>query len=73
MTFTDDEQLSKFLNSFDRQVKALRHDLLRITWSMRGGITYDQAAMLSPGDREIIGDIIEENAEVTKKTGHPYF
>lgn len=40
---------------------------------MRGGLTYEEALNLSLQEREIIGGIIKENLETTKKTGLPYF
>ena len=40
---------------------------------MRGGLTYEEAYMLSPHEREIIGKIIESNMEATKKSGMPFF
>jgi hypothetical protein len=55
------------------QAKELRHDLLKVCWYMRGGITYSEAAALSPSEREIIGNLVKENLETTKKTGQPFF
>tara|TARA_Y100000590_G_C15643010_1_gene985733 strand:- start:271 stop:447 length:177 start_codon:yes stop_codon:yes gene_type:complete len=55
------------------QAKELRHDLLKICWYMRGGITYSESAALSPTEREIIGKLVKENLETTKKTGQPFF
>jgi len=55
------------------QAKELRHDLLKVCWYMRGGITYSEAAALSPSEREIIGKLVKENLETTKKTGQPFF
>jgi hypothetical protein len=40
---------------------------------MRGGLTYEEAVMLGIQEREIIGDLIKENLEVTKKSGLPFF
>lgn len=40
---------------------------------MRGGITYDDAIMLSQAEREIIVTIINQNMETTKKSGLPFF
>lgn len=40
---------------------------------MRGGLTYEEALNLSWTEREIIGDIVKDNLETTKKTGLPYF
>lgn len=40
---------------------------------MRGGITADEAFALSYEDRMLIGDIVKENLEITKKTGMAFF
>jgi hypothetical protein len=40
---------------------------------MRGGITYDQALQLSVSERNLIGELIKENLETTKKSGLPFF
>ena len=40
---------------------------------MRGGISYDDAIMLSQVERDIIAKLIKENMETTKKSGLPYF
>ena len=40
---------------------------------MRGGITYDDAMLLSHNERKLIGKLIDKNLETTKKTGMPFF
>jgi hypothetical protein len=40
---------------------------------MRGGITYEEAFFLSNEEREIIGGIVKQNLETTKKSGLPFF
>jgi hypothetical protein len=40
---------------------------------MRGGLTYEEAYYLGPEEREIIGKMVEDNFETTKKSGLPYF
>jgi len=57
----------------EREQKAIRADLLKICWFMRGGITLDEAFALSNEDKEIISGIIKENLETTKKSGLPFF
>ena len=61
------------LNTFERESKALREEVLRLCWWMRGGLTYEEAYMLSPQERELVGKIIESNMETTKKSGLPFF
>ena len=40
---------------------------------MRGGLTYAEAMQMSFQERELIGVIIKENLETTKKSGLPFF
>jgi len=40
---------------------------------MRGGLTYGEAMMLSFREREIVGRLVKENLETTKKSGLPFF
>jgi len=40
---------------------------------MRGGVTLDEAFNLSYEDKQLIGDIIKDNLETTKKTGMPFY
>ena len=63
----------KTLNDMEKQQKEIKHDLLKICWYMRGGVTYDEANTMSPQEREIIGKLVKENLETTKKTGQPFF
>jgi len=57
----------------ENNTKAIRLDLIKICWYMRGGVTYDEATALSPQERELIGELVKENLETTKKTGQPFF
>jgi len=40
---------------------------------MRGGISIDEAYNLSFEDKMLIGDIVKDNLETTKKSGMPFF
>jgi hypothetical protein len=67
------EEIEKLVADYDRDTKAVKKDLLKLCWFMRGGLTYDQAHLLTPEEREFIGKIIEENLETTKESGLPFF
>lgn len=69
----DSESIARMLEGFEKDSKALKTNLLKICWYMRGGITYDEAVMLSYQDRTIINKIVEENLETTQKTKLPFF
>jgi hypothetical protein len=40
---------------------------------MRGGLSYDDAMLLSLEDRKIINEIVKDNLETAKKSGMPFF
>jgi hypothetical protein len=67
------EEIVELIDSYDKDSKALRHELLKICWYMRGGISFDDSMMLSFEDREIINRIIKDNLETTKESGMPFF
>jgi hypothetical protein len=63
----------KYLDNLDKESLSLKEELLRICWYMRGGLSYDDAFLLDYQEREIIGKIIKDNMETTKKSGLPFF
>ena len=69
----DSDQISKLVDGMEAETLVIKDEALKLAWNMRGGLTYDQALMLSFKEREMIGKIIKENIETTKKTGLPYF
>ena len=73
MALTNDQDVVNLLGKLDRESKALKHEALKFSWYMRGGLSYDDAMMLSYDDRKIISDVIKENLETTKESGLPFF
>lgn len=72
MTLSEDAILA-LVDSYEKQSRAIRDELLRFCWYMRGGLNYTDALMLSSEERRIINEIIKENLETTKKSGMPFF
>jgi hypothetical protein len=56
----------------DKEARELKKDVLKICWYMRG-LSYSEGMNLSFEEREIVGEIIKENLETTKKTGLNFF
>jgi hypothetical protein len=63
----------KYLTDLDSETKNLKHELLKICWYMRGGVTYQEALNMSIDERKIVGNIVKDNLETTKKTGRDFF
>jgi hypothetical protein len=56
-----------------KEIKAIKVDVMKLCWHMRGSVTYTEAMNMCSDDREIISSIVKDNLETTKKTGLPYF
>jgi hypothetical protein len=56
----------------DKEARAIKKDALKLCWYMRG-LSYSEGMNLSWDEREIVGEIIKENLETTKKSGLPHF
>jgi len=57
----------------DKEVNQIRQEALKMSWYMRGGISYDQALQLSHSERLMVSEIIKDNLETTKKSGLNFF
>ncbi len=69
----DAQGILGLVKSYENQVKQIKEELLRFCWYMRGGLSYDQAMLLSVEDRRIINEIVKDNLETAKKSGMPFF
>ena len=63
----------KYLKDLESETKNLKHELLKICWYMRGGVTYQEALNMSIEERKIVANIVKDNLETTKKTGRDFF
>ena len=57
----------------EKDCQTIRQEALKLSWFMRGGLTYDQAMALSIQERTQINELIKDNLETTKKSGLPFF
>lgn len=69
----DSDGIEKMIDTMDKETRNIRLDVLKLCWYMRGGVTYDEAMQMSRQERDIIGDIVKENLDTTKKSGLPFF
>ena len=68
-----DSEIVSYLKDFDKQVKNLKLETMKVCWFMRGGITWQEALNLSPEERTVVSQLVKENMETTKKSGQPFF
>jgi hypothetical protein len=67
------KEIEGVIEEYDNNTRAIKDELLRICWFMRGSIGYNECHMLTPDEKTIIAKIIEKNLEITKESGLPYF
>ena len=67
------EEIVQYLDSMDSETRAIKEEALKMSWFMRGGVSYEDAMYLSQQERELIGKIIKSNMETTKESGMPFF
>jgi len=53
--------------------KELKHELMKICWFMRGGVTYQEALNMDVNERKLVATIVKDNLETTKKSGRDFF
>ena len=61
------------MDGMEKEAESIRQESLKMSWYMRGGISYDQVLALSNRERAMISDIIKDNLETTKKSKLPFF
>lgn len=56
-----------------KEALAIKYNAQRISWYMRGGVTYDDILNMSEDEINHLNKIIEENLDTTKKSKMPFF
>ena len=67
------QKVMKYLKDMDSDIKNLKHELLKICWYMRGGVTYQEALNMDVNERKLVATIVKDNLETTKKSGRDFF
>ena len=67
------EEIQELSERMEKETKALKNELYRICWFMRGSLSVTEAYNLSQEDTDLINRIIKDNLETTKKSQMPFF
>jgi hypothetical protein len=73
LLYLDGNKIEELFKQFDKDTKALKEQLLKMCWYMRGGVSYTEILNSSIDERDIITEIIEGNLATTKETQLPFF
>ena len=69
----DLNEIQQVVEEFEKDSKAMKKELYKIAWYMRGSLSITESYMLDYTDRTIISEIIKENLDTTKQTNLPFF
>lgn len=61
------------VKKMEDESKALKKEIYKLAWFMRGSLSIEEAHMIDFSDREVLAEIIKENLETTKESGLPFF
>ena len=70
---SEPKELEKLVESYENQIIEIKKNALRMSWHMRGGVSYTDVLNMSSMERKSINEIIESNMEITKKNQIPFF
>jgi hypothetical protein len=66
-------EIEQIVKEMDEDSKALKKELFKMAWYMRGSLSIEEAFTLDIESRTAIAEIIQENLETTKETKLPFF
>ena len=73
LLYLSQDDIEKLVKKYEQEVTTIKRNALKAAWYMRGSLSYLDAMNLSPSETNIINQIIDENLELTKKSGLPFF
>jgi hypothetical protein len=57
----------------EKECNSIKKNALKLSWYMRGGVSYEDVLNMSQQERISLNEIIEDNLETTKRTDMPFF
>jgi hypothetical protein len=58
---------------YEKEVGNIKKTAISYAWYLRGGVSYEDILNMSSEERTYIGELIENNLEITKKSNMPFF
>ncbi len=67
------DEINALTAEMDQEAKAIKEEIIKLCWYMRGGMSLTEAHDLTLTERQLITDLIKSNLEITKETRLPFF
>lgn len=69
----DLKKISAMINSMGLEVRALLKQAIEVAWFSRGSIQYETALAMSPLERDLVIEFVNDRLEAQKKSPHPVY
>lgn len=67
------EEIEEFTDSMVKEIDELDRNALKMSWYMRGGVSYSDIMNMTSKQIDALNSVIDENLETTKKSKLPFF
>ena len=67
------EGVQKLLDRMENDANEIKSSALKLSWYMRGGVSYEDILNMSSYERTQLNEIVKSNLETTKKSNLPFF
>jgi hypothetical protein len=67
------EEIDKMTDSMVKEIDELDRNALKMSWYMRGGVSYSDIMNMTSKQVDALNSVIDENLETTKKSKMPFF
>jgi hypothetical protein len=67
------EEIDKMTDSMVKEIDELDRNALKMSWYMRGGVSYSDIMNMTTKQVDALNSVIDENLETTKKSKMPFF
>jgi hypothetical protein len=57
----------------EKEADAIKSESIKMCWYMRGGLSFNEVMHMSHKERDMVGTLVKENLDTTKKSGLPFF
>ena len=67
------DDIRNMFNRMRKETRDLIKEIVQLVYFMRGSIQYDDMMMMTPGEREIVGDFIKSRLEQESAKMYPVY
>lgn len=68
-----EEKFQELIEGMEKNVIMVKKNALKMSWYMRGAVSYTDVLNMSDMERDLLNELIDENIKITKDSGLNHF